>query len=158
MREPSRRLALLRLQAMLAGMARREAMRALAASLEEERRRSLLAERAAALLAASAPRSGASTGARLADRMRFAGGIAGVAQDAAAARGDALRQAEWQAASLAAAEARSRRIAQLETAASRALEAARSSRAAAAAPALARKLQSKLHKGGAGTPVEFSEG
>ncbi|MFL0671389.1 MAG: hypothetical protein ACJLS3_08200 [Erythrobacter sp.] len=137
-----RRLALVRLQAMMAGMARREAMRALADALDEERRRHALAQRSAALLAeAAGGRAGAAMGDDLARRTRFAAGVARIAGDAAAARGDALRQAEWQASQLAAAEARARRLAELEIAAASALAQAQEQRAAQLGAAMARKLQ-----------------
>lgn len=141
MREQQRRLALVRLQAMIAGAARREAMCALAASLDEERRRSALAQRSAALLAAAAPRAGGAAGQELAARARFAGGVARIAGDAAAAHGDALRQADWQASQLATAEARARRLAELEITAVSALGEARERRDAPLPAAMARKLQ-----------------
>jgi hypothetical protein len=144
MREEARRLALVRLQGMMAGLARREAMRALSEALNEERRRSALAERSAALVAAAALRRGSTSAAALADRVRFASGIARIAGDAQAARGDALRQAEWQASTLAAAEARAKRIAEIEEAAVRVLDAAREARDTAVPAALARKLHSHL--------------
>lgn len=143
MLEQRRRLALLRLQAKIARMARREAMRGLAEALDEERRRSALAQRSAALLAGAGARSGAASGEELARRTRFASGIAQIARDAEAASGDAVRQAEWRADQLAAAESRARRLAELEIAAASALAAARERAAAPLAPAMARKLQSR---------------
>ncbi len=141
MLEERRRLALVRLQTMIAAMARREAMRGLAEALDEERRRAALGQRSAALLASAGARPGPASGAELARRTRFAGGLSQIARDAAAARGDAQRQAEWQAGQLAAAEARARRLAELEIAAASALAAARERRAAPLPAAMARKLQ-----------------
>jgi hypothetical protein len=115
-------------------------MRGLADALEEERRRQALAARSAALLASAGARSGPASGEELARRTRFAGGVARIAQDAAAARGDALRQTEWQAGQLAAAEARVRRLAELEIAAASALAAARHHAAAPLPAARARRL------------------
>lgn len=143
MHEEHRRLALVRLQAMIAAMKRREAMRALAEALDEERRRHALAERSAALLAAAGARAGPASGEELARRARFASGVARIAGDAAAAQGDALRKADWQAGQLAAAEARSRRLAELEIAAASALAAAQARGMALPSAAMARKLQSR---------------
>lgn len=140
-----RRLALVRLQAMIAGMARREAMRGLADALDEERRRSALAQRSADLLASAGVRAGAATGDDLARRARFAAGVARIAGDAAAASGDALRQADWQASQLAAAEVRARRLAELEIAAANALVQAQDQRAAQLGAAMARKLHRRSH-------------
>ncbi|MFN3990120.1 MAG: hypothetical protein ACK4IS_07660 [Erythrobacter sp.] len=140
MLEERRRLALVRLQAMIAGQARREAMRSLAEAIDEERRRSALAMRSAALLAASGAPAGAASGDDLVRRARFASGMAQIARDAAAARSDALRQSEWQAGRLAAAEARARRLAELEIAAASALARARDRVAAPLPTAMARKL------------------
>lgn len=141
MLEQKRRLALVRLQAMMAGMARREAMRALADAVDEERRRSALAERSSGLLATAGARGGSSSGADLVQRLRFGGVLARVAGDAAAARGDAQRQAAWQADLLAAAEARARRISELESAAASAFSAARDRAEQQIGGAMARKLQ-----------------
>jgi hypothetical protein len=143
MLEEKRRLALVRLQAMMAGMARREAMRGLADAVDEERRRTVLAERSAGLLAAAGARGGASHGADVAQRLRFGGVLARVAGDAAAARGDAQRQAAWQADLLAAAEARARRIGELESAATTAFNAARERAEQRVASAMARKLHGR---------------
>ena len=157
MREEARRLALVRLQGMMAAMARREAMRALADALDEERRRSAVARRSAALLASANPREGAASAATLAERVRFAAGVARLAGDAEAAKSDAQRQAAWQADLLAAAETRARRIAELEASALRALEAARAARADAAVK-LARKLQSAPWNGPAGPYADRNRG
>lgn len=138
--EEKRRLALVRMQAMVAGLARREAMRGLAEALDEERRRHALAERAAQLLASSGARTGTALGEDIARASRFATGIARIADDAAVARGDARRQTEWQASQLASAEARARRLAEIETAAETALFEARDRRTAPLAMAMARKL------------------
>ena len=135
-----RRLALVRLQAMMASLARRDAMRALAEAIDEERRRSALAERSAALLASSGTRLGVALADELARRSCFVRGVARIADDAAAAHSDARRQTAWQADNLAAAEARARRLSELESEAAAALAAACERRAAPLTGALARKL------------------
>ena len=61
-----RRLALIQRQALIAKVARRQALRGLAEALEAEARSNALAERASALVASSAPQPGATVGAALA--------------------------------------------------------------------------------------------
>ena len=139
--EERRRLGLVRMQAMIAGLARREAMRGLAEALDEERRRSALADRAARLLAGSGARTGTALGEDIARASRFGAGIGRIARDAAEAQSDARRQAAWQARQLATAEARTRRLAELEAAAASALCKARDRHAAPLPAAMARKLQ-----------------
>ncbi len=140
MHREARRLALVQRQALIAGVARRAAMRGLAEALDEERRRAGLAARSRDLLAGAAPRPGASSGAALAARAGFARGVAQIARDALAAAGDAARQTAWQADALAAAEARVKRLREMEDAAARAFKAARARRDAAVPQPMARKL------------------
>jgi hypothetical protein len=140
--EERRRLGLVRMQAMIAGLARREALRGLAEALDEERRRSALADRAGRLLAGSGARPGTALGEDITRASRFAAGVGRIAREAVAARNDARCEAAWQARLLATAEARSRRLAELEAAAESALCKARDRRAAPLPAAMARKLQS----------------
>lgn len=141
MREETRRLALVRKQTMIARLGRHTAMRALAEALDDESRTAALARRSAALLHAASHRAADSaTGAALASRVGFAAGLGKIAQDAAAATGDAARQTQWQSEALAAAEARAKRLGELEDAAVRALEQAQQQRRDPATPKLARKL------------------
>lgn len=154
MRNEARRLALIKLQSMIAGRARYEAMRALAAALEEERRTAQLAARTLALLRAGGQAEIPATGEALAMRARFGAGLGRIAGDAASARGDAARHAAWQADALAAAEARAKRLAEMETAAARALETALARRDAGTPAAMARK----LHDPPSAIPATSSKG
>ncbi len=140
MRE-ARRLALIERQALIARVARRQALRTLAEALEAEARSHALAARSRRLVAASAPPPGPTTGAALAERAGFTAGLAQLAATAAEAAEDAARQAAWQAEALARAETRARRLAEREAEARSALEAAKARREQALALPLARKLQ-----------------
>lgn len=142
MRE-ARRLALLKRQALIADVARKQALRALAEALDAERRSAALAGRAGALVAASAPGEGATTGAALRARAGFTAGLAQLALEAGDAAQDAARQSAWASDSLARAETRARRIAEQVEEARGALAAARVRREAARSLPLARKLQSR---------------
>jgi hypothetical protein len=142
MRE-ARRLALLRRQSLIAEVARKQAMRALAEALEAEARSSALAARSLRLVAASAPGEGPTTGAALAARARFTGSLARLAAEAGEAARDAARQRDWQAETLTRAETRARRLAEMAGEARIALAAATDRREAARAVPLARKLQSR---------------
>ncbi len=140
MRE-ARRLALLQRQALLAKVARRQALRGLADALAAEERSQLIAARSRQLALASAPQPGATSGAALAARSGFTASLAQLAVTAAEAAGDAARQSAWQAETLAAAETRARRLAEREAEVRAALDAFKAKREAAHAPPLARKLQ-----------------
>ncbi len=70
MRE-ARRLALLQRQALIAGVARKQALRALAEALDAEARSNALAARSRTLVAASAAQPGETTGAALTGRSAF---------------------------------------------------------------------------------------
>lgn len=137
-----RRLALVQRQALIARIARQQALRGLAQALEDEERSRALAERSRALLAAIASQPGATSGAALAEREAFAASLAKLARQASAAAQDAARQSEWQAETLAKAELRAERMAERAGQARLAVAQARERRAdAAGASGLARKLQ-----------------
>jgi hypothetical protein len=140
MRE-ARRLALIQRQALIAKVARRQALRGLAEALEAEARSHALADRASALVASSAPQPGATLGAALAARAGFTAGLAQLAVTAADAAGDAARQSAWASETLALAETRSRRLAEREVEARAALDAVKAKAEAARSLPLARKLQ-----------------
>lgn len=142
MRE-ARRLALLKRQSLIAEVARKQALRALAEALEAEARGQALAARSLRLVAASAAREGETTGAALALRAAFTAGLAQLATNAGDAARDAARQREWQADALARTETRAKRLAEMSAEALRALSAAQERRAAAREVPLARKLLSR---------------
>jgi hypothetical protein len=143
MRE-KRRLALIRRQALMARVARQQALRALAEALESEERSQMLAGRSRMLVAASAPQPGAMLAEAFAARAGFAASLAQLAATAADAASDAARQTEWQAETLSRAETRAKRLAEREDAARAALETAQERREQAhAAAALARKLHTR---------------
>lgn len=142
MRE-ARRLALLRRQSLIAEVARKQALRALAEALEAEARSSALAARSQRLVAASAPGKGPTTGAALAARAEFTAGLARLAAHAGEAARDAARQRDWQAETLTRTETRARRLAEMAAEARTALAAAKDRREAARAVPLARKLHSR---------------
>lgn len=140
MRE-ARRLVLLRRQSLIADVARKQALRALAEALEAEARHDALAARTQALVAAAAPEAGATTGAALQARGRFTAGLAAIAGNARDAARDAARQRVWQGEALAQAETRAARLDERTAQARTALAAARERREAAHELPLARKLQ-----------------
>ncbi|MEQ8411663.1 MAG: hypothetical protein RIC51_01880 [Erythrobacter sp.] len=139
-----RRLALIGRQLMIARIARREALGALADALAEERRSRDLAQRSRGLAASYAGRRGAGEGDEVAGRMRFAGALSRLADDAGTGGAQAAREAEEQARALAGTERRIERLETREAEASRALAAARERRLGEAQGALARKLQRRL--------------
>ena len=141
MRE-KRRLALIQRQALMARVARQQALRALAEALESEERSQMLAARSRMLVAASAPQPGAMLAEAFAARAGFTASLAQLAATAADAASDAARQTEWQAETLGRAETRAKRLAEREDAARAALEAVQERREQGhAAASLARKLQ-----------------
>jgi hypothetical protein len=142
MRE-ARRLALIERQRLIAEVARKQALRALAEALETEARHTAIAARTRALVSASAPGEGPTTGAALAGWAGFTAGLARIAVQADEAAQDAARQRVWQADSLVAAETRAKRLAEREAEARGALDALRERREAARSVPLARKLQSR---------------
>ena len=139
MRE-ARRLALLRRQSLIAEVARKQALRALAEALEAEARGAALAERSLRLVAESAPRAGATSGGALGQRAGFTAGLAQLAANASDSARDAARQREWQVENLARAETRAKRLAELNAEARAALSAALDRREAARTVPMARKL------------------
>lgn len=136
-----RALALARRQAMIARHGKREAMRDLAESLEEERRKQGIAERTRTLLQSYGAQSGGASGEGLAAHRRFSGGLANILGEATNAQRIAMQQADRCADELGRAELRLKRIEEREVAARRALEVAKTRRADAVSAALARKLQ-----------------
>ncbi len=141
MRE-ARRLALIARQRLIADVARKQALRGLAETLEAEARSHALAERSRRLVAASAPRAGETSGAALQGRAAFTAGLAQIAAHAEGGAQDARRQSAWATEALALAETRARRLAELETEARAALDAAKERREQGHGLPLARKLQS----------------
>ena len=141
MRE-ARRVALLKRQSLIAEVAKKQALRALAESLEAEARGAALAARSLRLVAASAARAGPTTGAALGQRAAFTAGLAQLAANAGDAARDAALQRQWQTESLTRAETRAKRLAEMSADARTALAAAQERREAARAMPLARKLHS----------------
>lgn len=141
MRE-ARRLALLKRQALIAEVARKQALRGLAEAIAAEARSHALAARSRMLVAVSAPALGPTTGAALQGRAGFTAGLAQLAVSAGDAARDAARQSVWQADSLARAETRAKRLAEHTAEAQAALQAAKARAEQARALPLARKLQS----------------
>lgn len=142
MRE-KRRLALIQRQALIARVARQQALRTMAEALESQERSQMLARRSQMLVAASAPQPGAMLAEAFAARAGFTASLVQLAVTAADAASDAARQTEWQAETLGRAETRVKRLAEREDAARAALETAQEWREQGhAAAALARKLQS----------------
>lgn len=142
MRE-QRRLALVQRQALIARVARQQALRGLAEALDSENRSRALAERSRGLVASSAPQLGAMMAEAFAARAGFTASLAQLAVTAADAADDAARQSAWQAETLARAETRAKRMEEREAEARAALEAVQARREQAHAPALARKLQTR---------------
>lgn len=140
MRE-ARRLALVRRQALIAGTARIAALRVLADSLGEERHSQALASRARALAAAGQPQAGAATAGMVAARLAHGAGLHTLAKAADEARAAAATAGVRHAGALAQAEARIKRLTELETAANAAMAQNRARQDAAAAAALARPVQ-----------------
>lgn len=140
MRE-ARRVALLRRQCLIAEVARKQALRALAEALEAEARGQALAARSLRLVAATAAREGPTGGAALAQRAAFTAALAQLAANAGDAARDASRQREWQVDALARTETRAKRLAEMSAEARKVLATAQERRAAAREMPLARKLQ-----------------
>lgn len=143
MRE-ARRVALIARQELIAGVARKQALRALAEALETEARSHALAARARMLVGVSAPVAGDTTGAGLTARAAFTASLGQLAANAGEAAEDAARQSSWAADTLAKAETRARLIAERAQEARAALAAAKArAEQAREAAGLARK----LHRG-----------
>lgn len=137
-----RRLALASRQLMLAQIARRAAMGALADAVEEEARSAAVSERSRALLSAYGARSAGSDAAALRNHSAFLHALQGIAGQAEKARQDASDQARWQLQTLAAAETRADRLEERRELAQRALRAVLDRREQPLPKGMARKLQS----------------
>lgn len=137
-----RRLRLAERQLMLARIARREAMGALAGALDEEAKSATLAERSAALAREYGGRSAVVRGADLRDLIAMAGELTQLAENARGTRDDARQQAEWQAEALAGAETRLDRLEARAGDARRAIRDKIAARNDGGQQRLARKLQS----------------
>ncbi|QFT76709.1 hypothetical protein [Erythrobacter sp. THAF29] len=135
-----RRLALVKRQKVLANVARREAMGALAGAIGVEARSAALAEKSKALSRQYRADPGQSEGDEVRALAKFAGALADIAKEADCARVDAGRQAEMRQQALAAAETRIKRLDAREKAARAELEKAIERRAQAANAEMARKL------------------
>lgn len=129
---------------MLARIARREAMAALAEAIAEEERTTALAQRCRALLSEYRSLPPAEDAEALRERTAFTASLQGVAKEADQAQLDASDQAVWQAGTLVAAETRAARIEERREAAKRTLEAALERREQSHGQGVAHKLQSDL--------------
>jgi hypothetical protein len=129
---------------LIAEVARKQALRALAEALEAEARSGALAVRSLRLVAATAPEVSLTSGEAFAARAGFTAGLAQLSAQAEAAARDAALQRAWQAEALARAETRAKRVTEMAAEARTALAAARSRREVARDLPLARKLQTRL--------------
>lgn len=139
MRE-KRRLKLMKRQATLAKIARREAMMSLAGTLDEESKSAALAKRSRELASDYGQRPVIGLAADLYQLSTIAGGLAILAKEAESARKDAREQADWQIGELARSEERLKRLEQRAKQAQQALKQANSDRNAPIASRVARKL------------------
>lgn len=136
-----RRLALASRQLMLAQIARRAAMGALADAVDEEARSTEVSERSRALLRAYGERNAGVDAGALRNHSAFLHSLQGVAQQAEKARRDASDQASWQLRTLAAAETRADRLEERRERARRALQTVIERREQPLSKGMARKLQ-----------------
>ncbi len=150
MNEPKtkRRLTLVGRQLMLAKIARREAMAALAHAVDEELRSSVLAERSRKFVCDYGLRVDSSSGHSLRDRAGFVRRLQEIADQADEAYKDANDQALWQAQTLAITETRAKRFEERMQAARRELEAIRVKREQVITTGMAHKLQNKSKEAG----------
>lgn len=137
-----RRLALASRQLMLAQIARRAAMGALADAVEEEARSAAVSERSRALLSAYGARGADGDAASFRNHAAFLHSLQAISQKAEQARQDASDQARWQLQTLAAAETRADRLEERREQAQRALRAVLDRREQPLPKGMARKLQS----------------
>lgn len=137
-----RRFVLAKRQVMLARMARRTAMSALADALTEEARSAEIAGRSRELLSHHGQRSGADLGQTLIVHAAFTHSLHDIANKAEQSRSDASEQARWQRDALAAAETRLSLSEEKAASALKQVDAAKERRDAAATIGLARNLQS----------------
>lgn len=140
-----RRLALASRQLMLAQIARRTAMSALADAVEEEARSAAVSERSRALLRAYGARgamgdAGGDAGS-LRNHSAFLHSLQGITRQAEQARQDASDQASWQLQTLAAAETRAGRLEERRELARRELQAVLDRREEPLSKGMAHKLQ-----------------
>lgn len=150
MNEPKskRRLKLAGRQLVLAKIARREAMAALADAVGEEVRSSDLAQRSRDFVSEYGRRVDSSNGHSLRDQAVFVRRLQEVSDQASQAFKDANDQAQWQAQTLAAAETRAKRFKERMQSAEREMEAIQTKREHASAAGLAHKLQNKQKAAG----------
>lgn len=131
-------------QLVLAKIARREAMAALADAVSEEARSTNLAERSRALLREYSQRADPVSGDTMRDQAAFVRSLQSISNDADQASKDASDQAKWQTQTLAAAETRASRFEERKQAALRDMDALRSKREAAPQSKMPQKMAHKL--------------
>ncbi|MEO0906028.1 MAG: hypothetical protein AAFY07_00750 [Pseudomonadota bacterium] len=147
MRE-ARHLALARRQLLLAQMARREAMAALADAVTHEGRSAALAVRSAQLVEEYSARPAPHMAQALREQAAFVGSLQTIHEQAGRAHNDARDQSQWQSQALAAAQSRAERMEERSQKAHRALEQAIERRDPPAMGQMARKLQNTPHEPG----------
>ena len=140
MRE-ARHLALARRQLLIAQMARREAIGALANAIEQEGRSAALAARSAQLVTEYGARPTPVLAQLLREQAAFVGSLEVIRKEAKDAHEDACDQSQWQSQALAAAQSRADRMEERTQKARRALEQANERRDPPASVQMARKLQ-----------------
>lgn len=136
-----RRLKLAARQLMVARIARREAMAALASAVGEELRSAQIATRSRTLASEYGARSGADTGAALRENALFLQSLGEIAARAESAHRDAADQARWQADTLAKTDTRARNLEERRKVAERAVADRKARSDEADTLGLARKLQ-----------------
>ena len=124
-----RRLRLTERQTLLARVARREAMMALAGTLDDEAKSAALAGRSREMAREYGQRPVVGIAADLHQLSALSAGLARLAKDAEDARHDARQQAEWQVDVLARSETRLKRLEERKVAARRAVQSAAEKRA-----------------------------
>ncbi len=142
MRE-ARDLALARRQLMLAQVARREAIAALADAVEQEGRSAELAARSAQLVNEYSARPIPHLAQALREQAAFLSSLQTIHEQAGRAHDDARDQSQWQSQALAAAQSRADRMEERTQKAHRALEQAVERRDPPAQGRVARKLQKR---------------
>ncbi|MEM8723977.1 MAG: hypothetical protein AAGE86_00500 [Pseudomonadota bacterium] len=135
-----RKLRLTERQTMLARIARRDAITALADTLDEEAKSASLAERSRIMAREYGTRAVTGIAADLRELGALASGLASLAKDADNARDDARQQAEWQAGTLAETESRLKRLEERSVEARRAVTRAEEARSQPLPEGMARKL------------------
>lgn len=135
-----RKLKIAERQIMLARIARRETMSALAGAIDSENKSAALADRSRQLLHSYGAREDVCDGQGLREIVTITGGLAKLAGDADVARGDARNRAAQQADALAAAENRLKRLEQRAHRTRRAMMEVKAARQQDPAPQMAQKL------------------